>query len=238
MKQIILLMMVFLFLPLPFSFSSEQINPKETQTEKQPENTKPNQDPLPINKPNETKMEIATFAGGCFWCMEAAFEKVKGVKNVISGFAGGKQQNPSYEEVSSGWTDHVEVVQITFYPAEVSYETLLDIYWKNTDPTDSKGQFVDRGPQYRPVIFYHDEKQKKLAEKSKEELPKKEIFKKPVTTEITQYSTFFKAEEYHQGYHKKNPVRYWFYSFASGRNQPLRKTRNLVRKCRNMFNSD
>ncbi len=234
MKQIVLLMMGFLF--LPFSFSSEQINTnskknlQKTQTEKQAKDTKPNQDPRSINKQNETKMEIATFAGGCFWCMEAVFEKVKGVKNVISGFAGGKKKHPSYKEVSSGRTDHVEVVQITFYPAEVSYETLLDIYWKNINPTDSKGQFVDRGPQYRPVIFYHDEKQKQLAEKSKEELSKKEIFKKPITTEITQYFTFFKAEEYHQDYHKKNPIRYWFYSSRSGRNQFLRKTWELVQE--------
>ncbi len=175
-------------------------------------------------KTRENKMEIATFAGGCFWCVEAVFEKVKGVKEVVSGFAGGTQKNPSYKEVSSGQTTHVEAIQITFHPQEVSYKKLLDTYWKNIDPTDSKGQFVDRGPQYRPVIFYHNETQKRLAEQSKEELSNKGIFQKPITTEIIPYSTFFKAEEYHQDYYKKNPIKYWFYSSRSGRAEFLKKT--------------
>lgn len=166
---------------------------------------------------------IATFAGGCFWCVESVFEKIPGVKDVVSGFAGGKKKNPSYKEVSSGSTSHVEAIQITFNPKEVSYKDLLDIYWKNIDPTDSKGQFVDRGAQYRPLIFYHNKKQKKEAEKSKEELSTSGVFTKPITTEIVKYSTFFKAEEYHQDYYKKNPIKYWFYRSRSGRDSFLEK---------------
>ena len=177
----------------------------------------------PINKKPALNMEIATFAGGCFWCVEAVFEKVKGVKKVISGFAGGQKKHPSYKEVSSGQTNHVEAIQISFYPTKVSYKTLLDIYWKNINPTDSGGQFVDRGAQYRPMIFYHNETQKKEAEKSKKDLLKKGIFKKPITTEIVPYSTFFPAEEYHQDYYKKNPVRYWFYRSRSGRDSFLKQ---------------
>ena len=174
-------------------------------------------------KKSENIIDIATFAGGCFWCVESVFEKVPGVKKVISGFAGGKQENPSYTEVSSGKTNHVEAIQISFDPTKVSYEKLLDIYWKNVDPTDSAGQFVDRGPQYRPLIFYHNELQKKAAEQSKQELSKTGIFKKPITTEIVPYSLFFKAAEYHQDYYKKNPIRYWFYRSRSGRDSFLDK---------------
>ena len=185
-------------------------NQKETNSE-----NKPKDNPGPA---------IATFAGGCFWCVESVFEKVPGVKDVVSGFAGGKKENPLYKEVSSGSTNHVEAIQISFNPTEVSYKALLDVYWKNIDPTDSKGQFVDRGAQYRPLIFFHDETQKKEAEKSKLELSKSGIFKTPITTEIVKYSTFFKAEEYHQDYYKKNPIRYWFYSSRSGRDDFLKKT--------------
>ncbi len=184
------------------------------------------QDPAKGNHTNKQPLpniEIATFAGGCFWCVEAVFEKVKGVKTVISGFAGGQKRHPSYKEVSSGKTNHVEAIQISFYPNKVNYKTLLDIYWKNIDPTDSGGQFVDRGAQYRPMIFYHNETQKQEAEKSKKILLKTGIFKKPITTEIVPYSTFFPAEEYHQDYYKKNPVRYWFYRSRSGRDTFLKK---------------
>ena len=169
------------------------------------------------------KTEQATFAGGCFWCVESDFEKVKGVIDVISGFSGGKKKNPSYKEVSSGKTKHIEVVQITFDPTKTSYEKLLDVYWRKIDPTDSKGQFVDRGAQYRPVIFYHNKTQKTLAEKSKADLNSKNIFKKPISTEILPYSDFYKAEEYHQDYYKKNPIRYWFYRSRSGRDDFLNK---------------
>ena len=169
----------------------------------------------------KSAMEIATFAGGCFWCMESVFEKIPGVTGVLSGFAGGEKKNPSYKEVSAGKTNHVEVIQITFDPKQVNYKALLDIYWKNIDPTDSGGQFVDRGSQYRPIIFYHNDTQKEEAEQSKVDLSKKGIFKKPITTPIVPYSTFFKAEEYHQDYYKKNPIRYWFYRSRSGRDDFL-----------------
>ena len=185
---------------------------------------KTNQDKkIPDSKNIQANIEKATFAGGCFWCVEAVFEKIPGVENVLSGFSGGKKENPSYKAVSSGQTKHIEAIQIFFNPNIVSYENLLDIYWKNIDPTDSKGQFVDRGAQYRPAIFYHNETQKKLAEKSKETLAQSGLFNKPITTEIVPYSSFFKAEEYHQDYYKKNPIRYWFYRSRSGRDSFLNK---------------
>jgi len=174
------------------------------------------------NTSKNTETQLATFAGGCFWCVEAVFEKVNGVKEVISGFAGGQKTNPSYKEVAGGKTKHVEAIQILFNPEKVTYKELLDVYWRNINPTDSGGQFVDRGAQYRPVIFYHNESQRNLAEQSKIELSNKKIFEKPITTEIIEFTNFFRAEEYHQDYYKKNPVRYWFYSSRSGRNSFLK----------------
>jgi len=165
----------------------------------------------------------ATFAGGCFWCSEANFEKLSGVAKVISGYAGGHKENPSYEEVSSGTTGHAEAVQVYYDPTKISYEKLLDRFWKHIDPTDSGGQFVDRGPQYRSVIFYHDEEQKLLAEKSKETLNRSKMFHKPIVTEISEFTKFYEAEEYHQDYYKKQPLRYKFYRYSSGRDQFLRK---------------
>ena len=174
--------------------------------------------------PKEDKMiKIATFAGGCFWCTEADFEKSPGVVKVISGYTGGQKENPSYEEVSSGTTGHVEAVQVYYDSSKITYEELLDYFWKHIDPTDSGGQFVDRGSQYRSVIFYHDEEQKRLAEKSKEELSKSGEFNKPIATEILKFTKFYEAEEYHQDYYKKNPLRYKFYRFNSGRDQFLKK---------------
>ena len=172
----------------------------------------------------EMNLSKATFAGGCFWCTEADFEKVPGVVRVISGYAGGKKQNPTYEEVSSGTTGHVEAVQVYYDPARITYEQLLDFFWKHIDPTDGEGQFVDRGAQYRSVIFYHGEEQKRLAEKSKEAVQKSGKFKKPIVTEIVQFTNFYEAEEYHQDYYKKNPVRYKFYRYGSGRDQFLEET--------------
>jgi peptide methionine sulfoxide reductase msrA/msrB len=166
---------------------------------------------------------VATFAGGCFWCVEADFEKLPGVVKVISGYTGGQKENPSYEEVSSGTTGHVESVQVYYDPSKITYEELLDYFWKHIDPTDSSGQFVDRGLQYRSVIFYHDEEQKRLAEKSKEALIKSGKFEKPIVTEILKFTKFFEAEEYHQDYYKQNPLRYKFYRFNSGRDQFLKK---------------
>lgn len=171
----------------------------------------------------EMKTEKAIFAGGCFWCMEPPFEKLDGVKEVISGYTGGHKENPTYEEVSSGTTGHVEAVEVLYDPSKVSYEKLLDVFWRQIDPRDPDGQFVDRGSQYRSAIFYLNDEQKALAEKSKEELDKSGRFDKPIVTEILPASTFYRAEDYHQDYYKKNPLRYKFYRFNSGRDQFLKK---------------
>lgn len=168
-------------------------------------------------------LRVATVAGGCFWCTEADFEKLPGVSKAISGYTGGHKENPSYEEVSSGTTGHVEAVQVYYDPSKLTYEELLDYFWRHIDPTDGGGQFVDRGSQYRSVIFYHDEEQKKLAEKSKEDLSKSGKFNKPVVTEIIKFTKFYEAEEYHQDYYKKNPLRYKYYRYNSGRDQFLKK---------------
>lgn len=169
------------------------------------------------------KLEKATFAGGCFWCMEPAFEEIDGVTEVISGYTGGEEKNPTYEQVASGKTGHAEAVQITYDPSKVSYEKLLEVFWRQIDPTDDGGQFADRGPQYRTAIFYHNEEQKSLAEKSKEELTKSGKFRKPIATEIRPYSQFYEAEDYHQDYYKKNSARYESYKYYSGREPYLKK---------------
>ncbi|HWR59181.1 MAG TPA: peptide-methionine (S)-S-oxide reductase MsrA [Thermodesulfovibrionales bacterium] len=169
------------------------------------------------------QLEKATFAGGCFWCMEPPFEKLDGVKQVISGYTGGFKDNPTYKEVSAGKTGHVEAIQLTYDSAKVTYAQLLDVFWRQIDPTDPDGQFVDRGSQYRSAIFYHTQEQKAFAEKSKEALRKSGRFKKPIVTEILSAGKFYPAEEYHQDYHKKNPIRYKFYRFNSGREQFLKK---------------
>ena len=171
-----------------------------------------------------SKKEIATFAGGCFWCMEPPFEVLPGVSQVISGYTGGTKKNPTYEEVSSKSTGHVEAIQIYFDPSKISYEKLLEVFWRNIDPTDGQGQFVDKGSSYISRIFYHNENQRLLAQKSKEELEKSKKFKKPIVTEIVAASEFYPAEDYHQDYYKKNPIRYKFYRFNSGRDQFLEKT--------------
>lgn len=165
----------------------------------------------------------ATFAGGCFWCVEADFEKLPGVVKVISGYTGGSKDNPTYEEVSSGTTGHVEAVQVYYDPSKITYEGLLDFFWRHIDPTDPGGQFVDRGSQYRSIIFYHDEEQRRLAEKSKEALDRSGRFKKPVVTEIIRFTKFYEAEEYHQDYYKKHPLKYAYYRHGSGRDQFLSK---------------
>jgi peptide methionine sulfoxide reductase msrA/msrB len=171
----------------------------------------------------EMNLRQATFAGGCFWCTEADFEKLPGVVKVISGYTGGNKEDPTYEEVSSGKTGHVEAIQVYYDSAKITYEELLDYFWKHIDPTDGGGQFVDRGAQYRSVIFYHDEEQKRLAEKSKETLSKSGKFNKPIITEILKFTKFYEAEDYHQDYYKKNPLRYKYYRYASGRDQFLEK---------------
>jgi len=165
----------------------------------------------------DTKFEKATFAGGCFWCMEAPFEQLEGVIEVISGYTGGDKENPAYEEVSSGRTGHAETVQITYDPSKVKYSELLEVFWRQIDPTDEDGQFVDKGTQYRTAIFYHNEEQKGLAEKSKGELAKSGRYKKPIVTEIIKASEFYKAEEYHQDFYKKSSMKYKIYRHNSGR---------------------
>ncbi|MDO8462152.1 MAG: peptide-methionine (S)-S-oxide reductase MsrA [Deltaproteobacteria bacterium] len=165
----------------------------------------------------------ATFAGGCFWCVEHAFHELKGVTAVVSGYTGGKTEKPTYEEVSSGTSGHLEVIQVTYDPAQISYPQLLDFFWRQIDPTDTGGQFVDRGSQYRAAIFYHDEAQKKAAEKSKEELGRSGRYQKPIVTEILPATPFYPAEGYHQDYSRKNPLRYSLYSSQSGRDQYLKK---------------
>jgi peptide methionine sulfoxide reductase msrA/msrB len=171
----------------------------------------------------ETNLRNATFAGGCFWCTESDFEKLPGVVKVISGYTGGNKDNPTYAEVSSGTTGHVEAVQVYYDSSKISYEELLDYFWRHVDPTDAGGQFVDRGPQYRSAIFYHDEEQKRLAEKSKEALSKSGRFNKPIVTEILKFTKFYEAEDYHQDYYKTHPFKYKFYRYESGRNQFLEK---------------
>jgi peptide methionine sulfoxide reductase msrA/msrB len=170
-----------------------------------------------------TGLPKATFAGGCFWCTQADFEKVDGVVKVTAGYTGGQKVNPTYEEVSAGGTGHLEAVQVIYDPSRVSYKELLDFFWMHVDPTDSGGQFVDRGSQYRSAIFYHDEEQRGIAEESKRDLDRSGRFNAPVVTEITKFSSFYPAEEYHQDYYKKNPVRYQLYRHNSGRDQFIAK---------------
>jgi peptide methionine sulfoxide reductase msrA/msrB len=166
---------------------------------------------------------VATFAGGCFWCMEPPFEKLPGVLEVISGYTGGTKKDPTYEEVSAGGTGHVEAVQVLYDPAQVSYERLLEVFWRNIDPTDAGGQFVDRGDQYESVIFVHSEEQRAAAEASKAALASSGRFDKPIVTEIRPASEFYRAEDYHQDYYEKNPIRYKFYRYNSGRDQFLER---------------
>lgn len=163
------------------------------------------------------KTATATLGGGCFWCMEAPFEEIKGVHSVTSGYMGGKVKQPYYQQVASGSSGHVEVVQIKFDDTKVSFEQLLDIYWQNIDPTDSGGQFADRGTQYRTVIFYENEEQKKVAEYSKSNLDACKKYDKPIVTAIEKAQEFYPAEDYHQNYYKKNPLRYNTYKKLSGR---------------------
>ena len=168
-------------------------------------------------------LEKATFAGGCFWCMEAPFDTLPGVTSVTVGYIGGTVENPTYEQVSSGGTGHTEAVQIVFDPSKTGYAKLLEIFWRNIDPTVKDRQFCDVGSQYRTGIFTHTEEQRMLAEKSKEALLKSKPFEGPVVTEITPAGPFYEAEEYHQHYYKKNPIRYTFYRTSCGRDGRLKQ---------------
>lgn len=165
----------------------------------------------------------ATFAGGCFWCMEPPFEKLRGVISVTSGYTGGKKEDPTYEEVSSGRTGHAEAVEVLYDPAQISYAKLLEVFWRNIDPTTRDRQFVDYGSQYRTAVFYHNEGQKRLAEEAKAKLDRSGRFGKPIVTEIVPAGKFYPAEEYHQDYYKKSSARYLFYRFNSGRDQYLKR---------------
>jgi len=170
---------------------------------------------------NATKS--AVFAGGCFWCTESDFEKATGVIEAISGYTGGRVADPTYEQVSSGGTGHVEAVKVVYDPERVTYAELLEYFWRQVDPTDPGGQFVDRGAQYRSVIFYADEAQRRLAEASKQMLASSGRFQKPIATEILPLGPFYVAEDYHQDYYKENPLRYRYYRYGSGRDQFLEK---------------
>jgi peptide-methionine (S)-S-oxide reductase len=169
------------------------------------------------------KLEVATFAGGCFWCMEHPFDELPGVVSVTSGYTGGAKKNPTYEEVSAGGTGHAESVQVVYDPAKISYQKLLERYWHNIDPTVKDRQFCDTGHQYRSAIFYHNEEQHRLALQSKQQLEKTKPFKGEILTEIVPATQFYPAEQYHQHYYKKNPIRYRFYRTRCGRDARLKE---------------
>ncbi len=171
--------------------------------------------------PPPANLERATFAGGCFWCMEASLEKVPGVVSVVSGYAGGSVKNPTYEQVGSGTTGHAESVQVTYDPARLSYERLVEIFWRNVDPTDGGGQFCDRGNEYRSEVFYEGEAQKRTAEASKRALEASGRLKKPIVTRVAPLEAFYPAEDYHQDFYKKSPLRYTTYRAGCGRDRRL-----------------
>lgn len=176
------------------------------------------------------KKAEATFAGGCFWCMEPPYDKMEGVLETISGYTGGQTSNPTYKEVSSGQTGHAEVLRVVYDPSKVSYKELLEVFWYNIDPLDSGGQFCDRGNQYRSGIFYHNEEQRRLAQESKEAWDKSGALSGAVVTEITELKEFYPAEDYHQDYYTKNPLRYKFYRSRCGRDSRLEAVWGAVQK--------
>jgi peptide methionine sulfoxide reductase msrA/msrB len=208
MKSLHILLIVFTFAIIFLGY--QQVNSMDKMEKNMKNNTK--------------KTASAVFAGGCFWCTESDFEKVDGVIDAISGYTGGHVKNPSYYQVSAGTTGHLESVKVIYDPSKVSYEQLLDYFWRHVNPTDPGGQFVDRGAQYRSAIFYANETQKRLAEKSKQRLEASGKFNKPIVTDILPLGEFYPAEDYHQNYYKKNPIRYKYYRFSSGRDQFLKKT--------------
>lgn len=167
-------------------------------------------------------LETATFGGGCFWCMQPAFDNTKGVAEVIAGYAGGTGENPTYQDYAQ--KGHVEVIQMSYDPKQVSYEALLDIYWKNINPTDATGQFSDKGKHYRSIIYYHTPEQHQVAEQSKQRLQDSGKFLQPIVTEVAPFTTFYPAEQYHQEYYKKHPERYQAYKVGSGREKFLKDT--------------
>ncbi len=171
--------------------------------------------------------ETAIFAGGCFWCMEKPYDKIDGVISTVSGYTGGHTENPTYKQTSTGTTGHYEALLVEYDPAKVEYEKLLDIFWKNIDPFDDKGQFCDKGPQYRAAIFTKNEKEKELAKKSKDTLQKTLNSKAIIVTEVLPAKQFYNAEDYHQDYYKKNPVRYRYYRYGCGRDNRLEQVQKI-----------
>ena len=166
---------------------------------------------------SEARLESAVLGGGCFWCIEADYEKLDGVADVVSGYTGGHIKNPTYKQVSAGGSGHIEVVKVTYDANKITYSQILDYFWRHIDPTRDDGQFCDSGPQYRPAIFYQDETQKKLAIASTKQIEQTKPFAQPLKVELIQASTFYPAEDYHQDYYKKNPLRYNFYRYNCGR---------------------
>ncbi len=223
MKPIII---TIVMISLAFVFGYQVFAEKQGTMENKMDNTTENYMKPRMNNMNKdmNQLETATFAGGCFWCIESDFEKIKGVKEVISGYTGGQKANPSYDEVSMGGTGHAEAVQVHYDPAIVTYKALLDVFWRHINPTDPGGQFVDRGSQYRSEIFYHDEIQKQEALDSKKALEALRVFDKPIVTQITKFEKFYPAEDYHQDYYKKNSNRYSYYRWGSGRDSFLETT--------------
>lgn len=174
-----------------------------------------------VQETTQPKYETATFAGGCFWCMEPPYDALDGVISTTSGYTGGKEIDPTYKQVSRGRTGHAEVVQVIYDPAKVSYAELLDSFWHNIDPTDASGQFCDKGRQYRSEIFFHNKEQQQLAVQSKNALMKSKPFKQSIVTQITMATNFYPAEDYHQDYYLRNPIRYKYYRFGCGRDRKL-----------------
>jgi peptide-methionine (S)-S-oxide reductase len=174
-------------------------------------------------RPSGSGLATATFAGGCFWCMEPPFDELAGVVSTTSGYTGGHRRNPTYEDVSAGGTGHAEAVQVTYDPRRIGYAELLDVFWKNVDPTTPDRQFCDMGSQYRTAIFFHDDEQRRLAEQSRQKLEQAGRLKGAIVTQIVPASEFYPAEEYHQDYYRKNPLRYRFYRYNCGRDQRLRE---------------
>lgn len=178
---------------------------------------------LPEETTTADRLDKATFAGGCFWCMEPPFDELEGVLSTTSGYTGGDVKNPTYKQVSAGGTGHAEAVQIVYDPEKVTYRKLLDVFWRNIDPLTPNRQFCDKGDQYRSAIFYHDETQRQLAEASKRELETSGSFRRPFVTQIVPAAEFYVAEDYHQDYYRKNPIRYKFYRYSCGRDSRLRE---------------
>jgi peptide-methionine (S)-S-oxide reductase len=182
--------------------------------------------PLPFQQAPSGSAEslaTATFAGGCFWCMEEAFDPITGVISVTSGYTGGRARNPTYEQVSDGGTGHAEAIRVIYDPEKIGYDKLLDVFWHNIDPVTPNAQFCDHGSQYRSAIFYSTSEQRELAERSKQRLEHSGRFERPIVTEIVRASAFYPAEEYHQDYYRKNPLRYKFYKWNCGRASRLKE---------------